>query len=66
MHVTSIINAGTRESGDAVIRTTGLTLSGSDTVVNLEAWTETSGSLTTQHVRMAGQCPGMRNVPVFA
>lgn len=46
-------------------RITGGNLAANGLVLEVEIWTDTSGAISTQLVKIAGQKAGMRNVPVF-
>jgi len=65
VHATTKVLVGSATTGTTT-RTTGGNLDTNGLVLVVEMWTETSGSVTQQLAKLAGQKAGMRNVPVFA
>ena len=64
VHATMRSSANT-ESTIRDSRITGGNLTANGLVLVVEIWTDTSGSIGTQLVKIAGQKAGMRNVRVF-
>ena len=64
VHATMRSSANT-ESTIRDTRIAGGNLAANGLVLVVEIWSDTSGSIGTQLVKIAGQKAGMRNVPVF-